>query len=71
MSQPKLVSFTKFPYLANELQDLIWEWSLKDRPPAAHFGQLGRHNSQPLAPQQVSGEGEGTFPRQEFIEDLK
>ncbi|KAL2682773.1 hypothetical protein Neosp_007228 [[Neocosmospora] mangrovei] len=41
MSQSKLASFPKFPHLANELQDLVWEWSVKDRPGSAHFAQLG------------------------------
>lgn len=43
MSLSKPVSFPKFSHLANELQDLVWEWSLKDRHPAAHFAQLGTH----------------------------
>ncbi|KAJ4321715.1 hypothetical protein N0V84_005148 [Fusarium piperis] len=43
MSLSKPVTFPKFLYLANEIQDLIWEWSLKDRPPGAHFAELGSH----------------------------
>ncbi|RSL60195.1 hypothetical protein CEP54_006905 [Fusarium duplospermum] len=66
MSQSKLVSFPKFPHLANELQDLVWEWSIKDRPPAAHFAQLGHHL---LVSRLPNGE-KGSFWTHTLIEDL-
>ncbi|KAM5366844.1 hypothetical protein ACJZ2D_010296 [Fusarium nematophilum] len=40
MPSPQLHSFAKFPFLARELQDLIWQWAVEDRPPAAHFSYL-------------------------------
>lgn len=43
MSLSKPVSFPKFTHLANEIQDLVWEWSLKGRHPAAYFAQVGSH----------------------------
>ncbi|KAM0430953.1 hypothetical protein ACHAPT_005587 [Fusarium lateritium] len=66
MSQSKLDTFPKFPYLANELQDLIWEWSLEDRPPAAHFGQLKTNT---LKTRFANGET-GSMWTQTMLEDL-
>ncbi|RSL76465.1 hypothetical protein CEP51_009932 [Fusarium floridanum] len=66
MSQSKLDSFPKFPRLANELQDLVWEWSIKDRPPAAHFAKLGHHL---LVSRNPNGE-KGSIWTYTMIEDL-
>ncbi|KAJ3464159.1 hypothetical protein MRS44_008945 [Fusarium solani] len=66
MSLSKPVSFPKFPHLANELQELVWEWSLKDRHPAAHFAQLGSHKLKSRLP---NGEV-GSFWTMTSIEEL-
>ncbi|UPL03387.1 hypothetical protein LCI18_014321 [Fusarium solani-melongenae] len=51
MSLSNPASFPKFPHLANELQDLVWEWSLKDCNPTAHFVQLGSHKLKSRPPE--------------------